>query len=210
MILWSLQVQSCKRMAPKNWPLKLALIFALCCMMAYCKPAKSITKRGASEVEQRERNQMKEHNCSAIEGATQPVDIYNSDYWLLPDNSFCCPLYPYHCIPEEDVEAYCADEGKKITDEPCFHCKTCAKRLGEICGGVHKINGTCEEELECFGGENGSTGVCMQKGGPPSRDAGEMCGGLLNSLGVCNEDSVCTEVERRDHNVCVMEGEGRL
>lgn len=57
-----------------------------------------------------------------------------------------------------------------IVDSPCQCCQICAKQLGEVCGGIWDLEGTCDEGLYCgispdFGGSviGGSVGTCLGK-----------------------------------------------
>ena len=46
--------------------------------------------------------------------------------------------------------------------EPCHFCQTCAKVIGDTCGGNHSEYGKCDEYLECLNGTevmDGSNGI---------------------------------------------------
>ena len=102
--------------------------------------------------------QLPTSTCAEL-GGTTPVDIYNSPYTILPDGSLCCDLYtgPQTCISEEEVRVHCQDRGLVL--EPCHFCKTCAKIVGERCGGTQGQYGRCEEGLECD--ETINNGTCL-------------------------------------------------
>ena len=153
----------------------------------------------------------KEIDCSTLANASRPIEIYNSNYYLVFNNCLCCPLESDHCLPERVVRRECARRNRKIVDDPCFQCKTCGKLIGETCYGVQGTEGLCEEGLKCIGneGEN-KTGVCTvdQEDLPVVRgSAGEVCGGRLNSLGVCREGLECRQIMEGRPNVCVMAGQ---
>ena len=100
----------------------------------------------------------------------KPLFVPNSPYSILPNGSLCCPplLEDSNCSSEKDMQTKCPDG--LLIDEPCFFCMTCAKRLGEICGGAYGTLGRCNRSLECnaheltfLSGQN-ITGVCVTKG----------------------------------------------
>ena len=175
---------------------KIVLIFVLCTV------AKSVPL---------DRTPPTEFDCATEPGASRPVEIYNSMYYLDEDGNLCCPLNADYCISEERVNAECAKLGRGVKHEPCFHCLTCAKNRGESCKGKENIYGLCDEGLECIGHEDdeNGVGVCVPEGDEPPRQLGEDCGGRLNSLGECDSGLDCTEVLWRSNNVCVMGGEIR-
>ena len=98
------------------------------------------------------------------DNGTRPIYVYNSAYTILPDGGFCCPEYHFqsNCISEEEVRRVCPHG---IVYEPCAHCRTCAKGIGETCGGTHALQGICERAtLECTVGtfpDENVTGVCV-------------------------------------------------
>lgn len=150
---------------------------------------------------------MKEVDCSTLENASRPFDIQNSRYFLINNSRLCCPYEGGYCsFSDEEMAIRCAAENRTAVYEPCVHCKTCGKLIGETCQGVQNTHGLCGEGLKCIGndGEN-KIGVCTTEEGPPTgRGAGEVCGGRLNSLGICGEGLECKEVITGRPNVCVM------
>lgn len=162
---------------------------------------------------------VEEIDCESVSGATRPTHIYNSKYSLLADGNICCPSSEYnehnvhYCIPNDRVVEICAAQERGSVYEPCFHCLTCAKLIGEKCGGIQGIYGSCDRDLECVDWEDGQEepafGVCTANGSPV-RAVGEVCGGDRDSLGRCVDGAVCTEViEAGYYNVCVVEGRWR-
>ena len=71
-----------------------------------------------------------------------------------------------NCDSEKKVRSKCPNG---IVYEPCVHCKTCANGIGETCGGLHGLQGRCEQAtLECTVGvgtfgipDENITGVCV-------------------------------------------------
>ena len=133
-------------------------------------------------------------DCSA-EGGTVPIDIFNSRYQILPDGRLCCPLdiflengEPY-CIPRDRVSEQCEKDSRGVVFEPCVHCMTCAKVLGEQCKGPQYSHGICDSGLKCAGTEQNENGigVCIPVEGVQSSGSGEVCGGPLDSFGVCTD-----------------------
>lgn len=155
-------------------------------------------------------------NCEDLDG-TVPIPIFNSRYQILPNGSLCCPLDNYlpngepYCISKARAEEECAKTGQGLKPEPCAHCWTCAKLLGETCAGPQLSHGHCSDDLECFGTDQDQNGIgaCTTKGGPRISAIGEKCGGRFGSLGTCTADLKCTEEDEDsvDGGVCIMEGQ---
>lgn len=175
---------------------KLALILSLCTIIMDC---------GQPEV----------IDCESLPGS-RPIEIYNSWYWLLNNGSLCCPLNTYnerrddYCISESRAREECARRGRGIDKDPCLHCDTCTKLIGESCYGPQGTHGFCDKEmgLVCIGMETNKDfiGVCTTKGGPAQRNIGEDCGGRNDSLGICRSGLACQEVQKGRNRVCVMNG----
>lgn len=102
-------------------------------------------------------------DCKEI-GGVVPVSVFNSPYTILPNGSLCCPEYIGDSCnrDEKEIATKCPGE---LVYEPCYFCKTCAKQLGESCGGNQGQYGKCDEELECIT-QNITTqeGLCYVKG----------------------------------------------
>ncbi len=103
-------------------------------------------------------------SCDYREGI-QPVPIINSQYTLV-NGEFCCPLHSECMRTEREMECLCPHG---LVDDPCRHCKTCGKTLGEECGGRFGIRGECVDEYVCsakskefLDGAN-ITGICVHK-----------------------------------------------
>ena len=153
-------------------------------------------------------------NCSAL-GGYRPIEILNSRYQILQNGTLCCPLDRYdsngqdRCIPKEEIEDVCGEKGLEY--EPCFHCFTCAKVLGESCKGLQFTHGLCRsKDLECIGTDIDEAGVgaCTTKGGPPqNKTSGERCGGKFDSLGICGTDYECIKNNNTNDGICTMKGE---
>lgn len=167
------------------------------------------------------KRRMTQIDCGSVEGAYRPIAIYNSRYYLLKDDlplvhdSLCCPLHEFdpetnehYCIDKERIREECAAQGRGIAYEPCFHCFTCAKLLGEQCRGEMGIHGICAEGMKCFGWKDdvNEIGACKQRGVTPRKQVGEVCGGRFDSLGACEDGLNCTEVQKGSNRVCVMKG----
>ena len=94
-------------------------------------------------------------------GGEVPSYIANSQYTILPNGSLCCPLFAGNfCKDEKEMkDTKCVDAG--LVYEPCHFCKTCAKRAGESCGGIHNEYGTCDHDkgLQCIP-RNATMGTC--------------------------------------------------
>lgn len=107
-------------------------------------------------------------SCNVTQG-TAPYPIFNSAYVTVPSGKFCCPeeRAKSNCIPEEEVACHCPGG---LVDEPCYHCKTCAKLAGEVCGGAYGSRGRCGAGLVCTVDETDFlqgkdvSGTCMGKG----------------------------------------------
>lgn len=142
-----------------------------------------------------------EIDCLARNGSI-PVEVFNSKYTILPNGLLCCPRYSgdSNC---QDVKDTCGE--RELVKEPCHHCKTCSKLLGEDCGGPHSIYGKCGSNLVCSRESNDLIGACVAAGGPSVQQVGQICGGRLDSLGICVEGSVCIKNDKSD-GICVMEG----
>jgi hypothetical protein len=155
-----------------------------------------------------------EYACTDVPGGvTRPRAIYNSVYYIDREGGLCCPLNAGYCeYTREQMIQKCASLGYGVNDgpeEPCAHCYTCARNIGESCYGPQGIQGLCntKDGLECDGHEDNEnkTGVCVSKN-PVLKKIGENCGGRLDSIGVCEDGLVCTEVNEGKHRVCVMGG----
>lgn len=157
-------------------------------------------------------------DCSILNG-TKPVDIINSKYTLLPNGTLCCPLERYsqhrdYCTSKAVMKDICGDRG--IVYEPCFHCKTCAKSIGETCSGPQYTHGHCGKDLLCIG-EGGTNlvnedmvGACTNSGGRPTKQPGQICGGRFDSVGVCEPESTCVKEDHKVLGECVKHGEELL
>lgn len=91
------------------------------------------------------------------------IALANCQYeWPIPDGTtLCCPLYQSdsNCTSEGEVRSICPNG---IVPVPCHHCKRCTKGIGESCGGLHHIQGICEEAtLECTAETYPDAGVCV-------------------------------------------------
>ncbi len=124
---------------------RVVLVFSLCLSNALCALA----------------------TCDYREGE-QPVPVLNS-YYSFVDGNFCCPLNyaDSKCKPEKEMNCLCPHG---LVKEPCRHCLTCAKGLGEECGGTNGINGECMDGLDCSADphlylDGGNvTGICYDPG----------------------------------------------
>lgn len=177
---------------------KFALLVALC-TIGRCLPVNRAV------------NTVMEFDCKTLD-VSRPIAIYNSMYYLDNGGTLCCPLNSQYCISEQRVMEECAAQGRGINYEPCGHCFTCAKNIGEGCYGIEGIHGLCREGLECVGREEDEDkiGACAISGDSPLRQLGEDCGGRFDSLGDCASGLVCTEVMEGSNRVCVMGGEKLL
>ena len=108
------------------------------------------------------------------------------------------------------MENHCSRRG--VVYEPCFHCKTCAKLIGETCLGRHYIHGRCANGLVCIQ-KNGTDlqtseeiGACSTPGSRPMRKPAERCGGTFDSIGICESESSCVEDDEMIEGVCVKQG----
>lgn len=99
----------------------------------------------------------------------QPEPILNSKYTVTAEGGLCCPLHEEdsNCLSEEQIKCRCPHG---LVHEPCRHCLTCGKGLGELCGGAYGKYGECGTDLECtadkllfFDGVDIS-GQCVKKG----------------------------------------------
>ena len=77
----------------------------------------------------------------------------------------CLPCDMQRCTPKYKLKC----KGGLVNDV-CGCCKTCAKIIGEECGGVFGIYGTCDDGLECitYDPETGLSsldqkGICVPK-----------------------------------------------
>lgn len=146
-------------------------------------------------------------------GGTVPIPIFNSRYRILEDQHLCCPERVYdvvtaesYCLTEDRVREFCAREGRGMVYEPCYHCRTCAKKVGETCGGLELIHGECDQGLLCAGIEENEEriGMCIPVSGPETKEVGMECGGRLDSLGVCASELWCSKEEGSESGVCGM------
>ncbi len=106
--------------------------------------------------------------CDFTQGI-QPVKVINSKY-SIENGTFCCPETSKisNCTySPEEMNCVCPHG---IVDDPCLHCKTCGKTLGEVCGGAFGTLGLCVEGYVCtadstkfLDGAN-ITGICKHKG----------------------------------------------
>ncbi len=125
---------------------RVVLVLSLCLSNALCVPVAA---------------------CDYREG-DQPVPVLNSKYSIV-DGNFCCPLNyaDSNCKTEEEMKCLCPHG---MVDEPCRHCQTCAKGLGEECGGTYGINGECMHGLRCsadrkiYSDGGNVTGICSKAG----------------------------------------------
>lgn len=147
-------------------------------------------------------------NCTAL-GGLRRVDIVNSPYTVLPNDSLCCPRLA-SCKEKSVMREICRN--RELVDEPCFQCKTCAKMIGETCSGPHGMYGECESPLICIG-SNGSTlpygeaiGACTTAKGRRIRNLGKKCGGRFDSIGLCVSDCTCRKDYNTDKGICVKCG----
>ena len=153
-------------------------------------------------------------NCMTLNTTVVPVPIVNSRYSILPNGDICCPEYRFdengdYCISDSDMADLC--NGAGIVYEPCYHCKTCGKKIGERCHGTHYMHGHCGNNLVCIG-EDGADleysediGACTTPGGPPTNQPGMECGGDFNSLGFCEPESKCRK-GNSTKGVCIKNG----
>ena len=153
-------------------------------------------------------------------GGIVPIPIFNSQYRIRDGQHLCCPERVHdivtdesYCLSEDRVREFCSREGRGMVYDPCYHCKTCAKKVGETCEGLQLIHGECNQGLECAGIEEDEDqiGVCIPVSGPETREkVGMECGGRLDSLGVCASGLRCYKEEGSESGVCVMEGMNHL